>query len=199
MPPVTLTSQVLGRDVGDTYTGPEEDWLVAQGYARLDSPTGDEPGVSNTGPADVTPDKDLTLAENREPRPDFKDYGPLDPAMLLPGDEGYGESSAPRYDYDAGGVNNDAPTIEGVEPDEGTAGTVVTVTGYDLTGTTEVAFGGVAGEELEVVNDHAVRAVVPDGVAAGVVDVEVTNATGSDVAEDAFTVTEPDPEPEPEA
>lgn len=62
---VQLTSPVLGKNVGDSYTGTLEDWLLSEGYAKRAGYTG--PGVSNTGPAvayDAT--KDPTLGENRE-------------------------------------------------------------------------------------------------------------------------------------
>lgn len=62
---VTLTSPVLGKAVGDTYTGTLEDWLLSNGYAKRAGYTG--PGVANTGPVKgyVAAD-DPTLAENRE-------------------------------------------------------------------------------------------------------------------------------------
>lgn len=61
---VQLTSPVLGKNVGDSYTGTLEDWLLANGYAKRAGYTG--PGVANTGPVDVAPAKDPTLAENRD-------------------------------------------------------------------------------------------------------------------------------------
>lgn len=62
---VTLTSPVFGKNVGDTYTGTQEDWLLSQGYAERAGYTG--PGVANTGPMTaVLPAEDPTLAANRE-------------------------------------------------------------------------------------------------------------------------------------
>ena len=60
---VILTSPVEGKDVGETYSGDREDWLVAHGYAAR---TGDFDGVNVT---DVPADKDPTLPENREAPP----------------------------------------------------------------------------------------------------------------------------------
>src|SRR6478609_6754912 len=61
---VTLTSPALGKQVGQTHTGPEEPWLLAEGYASQGGYNG--PGVKNTGPAASGVNDDLTLAVNRE-------------------------------------------------------------------------------------------------------------------------------------
>lgn len=90
---VEMTSEALGKKVGESYTGPEEPWLLAEGYAKRAGYTG--PGVSNTGPTDVTPDLDVTRAENREDAP----------ARTATG----GQNSEPvAYDFDPGGVDDDA-------------------------------------------------------------------------------------------
>ena len=60
---VELTSPVLGKAVGDTYTGTLEPWLLTTGYAKQAVYTG--PGVSNTGATDVVPADDPTLPANR--------------------------------------------------------------------------------------------------------------------------------------
>lgn len=60
MPPVELTSPVAGLRVGDPYSGPMENWLLAYGYAK---------DGAKTDKVDVTaplPQHDPTLAENRE-------------------------------------------------------------------------------------------------------------------------------------
>ena len=56
--PVTLTSPVEGLQPGAEYTGADEAYLLASGYARQAGYTG--PGVANSGPADIGP------ANNRE-------------------------------------------------------------------------------------------------------------------------------------
>lgn len=62
---VQLTSPVFGKNVGDSYTGSMEDWLLSNGYAKRAGYTG--PGVANSGPVVAyTADTDPTLAENRE-------------------------------------------------------------------------------------------------------------------------------------
>jgi hypothetical protein len=63
---VRLTQEVEGLNVGDTYTGANEAYLLAHGVAKRDAEvdavngayTG--PGVANTGPADTT------VANNRD-------------------------------------------------------------------------------------------------------------------------------------
>lgn len=60
---VTLTSPVEGLSTGDTYSGPNEDWLVLNGYA---SRPGNFDGLHAS---DVPAVKDPTLAANREAPP----------------------------------------------------------------------------------------------------------------------------------
>lgn len=63
---VKLTSPVEGKQPGDTYTGANEAYLLASGYAvrttAIDAVNGNYtgPGVANTGPADAP------IASNRE-------------------------------------------------------------------------------------------------------------------------------------
>jgi hypothetical protein len=63
---VRLTQEVEGLNVGDTYTGANEAYLLASGYAErdavVDAVNGDYtgPGVANTG------DADTSIANNRE-------------------------------------------------------------------------------------------------------------------------------------
>lgn len=191
---VTLTSPALGLDVGDTYTGDEEAWLLAQGYAERDGYTG--PGVSNTGLAAESPDDDLTLASNREPAPGWDeanhrvDPGPLDPAMTFStaDDDPNDPPRDPAYDFDEGGVNDDAPSDFTLEPAHGAAagGDEVTVKGQNLTGVTGVTFGGTAATAVVVVDDETLTCTTP-AHAAGAVDVVVTNPTGSKTETAAFT------------
>lgn len=57
---VVLTSPVEGKQPGDTYTGANEAYLVASGYAKKQAGPFTGPGLDNTGPADTT------IANNRE-------------------------------------------------------------------------------------------------------------------------------------
>ena len=112
---VTLTSPVLGKPVGATYTGTLEAWLLAEGYARQDGYTG--PGVSNTGTTDVTPANDPTLPANRGDKAQFPFHGAADEttlnATIANDPDNLGEASFPnpqRPDFDQGGVDEDVAT-----------------------------------------------------------------------------------------
>lgn len=199
---VKLTSPVLGHDVDYVYTGDEEAWLLANGYAKRDADTAPTSytgaGVSNTGAASSDPDDDLTLASNRESAPDaidqnhvgggLPDPGPLDPAMTFSTADDDPNDADLDYDFDQGGVNDDAPSAFTVDPAEGLAagGTAVTIKGDNLTGTTGVSLEGTAFTSVVVVDDETVTAVSP-AKAAGTYDVVVTNANGSKTQADAFT------------
>jgi len=58
--PVTLHQPVAGMETGTSYSGPMEDWLVAQGYASDGAPT------DMVNLLDVTEDGNPTLAQHRE-------------------------------------------------------------------------------------------------------------------------------------
>lgn len=159
--PVTLTSEAYGLKVGDTYTGPEEAWLLSSGYASQDGYTG--PGVSNTGATDTTPANDPRLKENRED---------------------------PQDDYQFGTDTELAPRLEGLDPAEGPAagGTEVLITGDNLVDATGVTFDGVAGTDFDVIDDNTVVVTTPAGT-AGPADVVVTDPTGPTTMADGFTYT----------
>lgn len=199
---VTLTSEAFGKQPGETYTGPEEAWLLAEGYAKQDGYTG--PGVSDTGPTDVDPDEDPTLAENREDSPGYAadpdyDSGNLDAALAnLDADEedrvgGYGELSTdpkPKYDFDPGGVDNDPSDVESITPNTGAAagGTVVTIAGEGVEDATAVNFDGTPGTAFTHVDDGTLRVTTPPH-AAGAVDVVVVDVDGNDTVVGGFTYT----------
>src|SRR5680860_531822 len=61
---VVMTSEAFGKLPGEVYTGPEEAWALANGYASQAGYVG--PGVANVGPSDVGPADELTDAVNRE-------------------------------------------------------------------------------------------------------------------------------------
>lgn len=185
---VTLTSEALGKQPGATYTGPEEDWLLSEGYAKKANYTG--PGVSNTGPTDVVPAKDPSLPENREEPPKRsndsreEDPGRTDPAMT-PGQPA--EPIKPPYDFDTGGVNDDAPSDFTVDPTSlPLAGRAVTIAGENLKGVTGITVGGTAATAVTVVSDEKVTATFP-AKTAGSYPVVVTNATGSKTKANAVT------------
>ena len=87
-----------------------------------------------------------------------------------------------------------APTVTAISPATGSTagGTVVTVTGTNLTGATKAAFGGTAGTTLTVVSATQVKITSP-AHAAGAVDVQVTTAGGTSAVAtaDKFTYAAP--------
>jgi subtilisin-like proprotein convertase family protein len=80
-----------------------------------------------------------------------------------------------------------APRIASVSPGNGAPGTVVTVTGQNLSGTTAVRFGGVAAESFTVLSGTQLTAVVPANAVSGVITV-ITPA-GQDSSATPFTLT----------
>ncbi|MFI5524156.1 IPT/TIG domain-containing protein [Streptomyces platensis] len=94
----------------------------------------------------------------------------------------------------AGGTNNglsytyiDAPTIVSLNPASGPAsgGTVVTLTGTNLSTTQSVTFDGTPAP-FSVLSDTSLSVVTPPGT-AGAVDVTVTTSGGSATATGGFT------------
>ncbi len=80
------------------------------------------------------------------------------------------------------------PEIASFTPNEGAAGDEVTIIGNYFTGTTEVSFNGQAATTFYLDSDTQIRAVVPSGVAIGPGRIMVTNAAGSVISENDFTV-----------
>jgi hypothetical protein len=81
-----------------------------------------------------------------------------------------------------------APTLSGIVPTSGPAGTQVTVNGANLTGVTSVAFGGVAATTFSVNGaGSAITATTPAG--SGAVSVSVTTPGGTASLSNAYTYT----------
>ncbi|MFN8508735.1 MAG: IPT/TIG domain-containing protein, partial [Dehalococcoidia bacterium] len=89
-----------------------------------------------------------------------------------------------------------APTVTNVSPGTGSSagGTVVTITGTNLSALTDVTFGGVSGTGLSVNSDTQIQVTTPTH-AAGVVDVIVTTTGGASATGPAaqFTYTQAAP------
>jgi hypothetical protein len=81
------------------------------------------------------------------------------------------------------------PAITSFAPTSGPVGTVVTISGNGFTGTTAVAFNGVAAASFTVDSDAQLRATVPSGATTG--PIRVTNGAGSSESGTMFTVTAP--------
>jgi beta-mannanase len=86
------------------------------------------------------------------------------------------------------------PTVSGIFPSSGpsSGGTSVTVTGSDFTGATNVTFAGVAGTNVNVVNDTTLTVTSPPHLLS-ITHVVVTSPAGtsSAVKADQFTYTAP--------
>lgn len=187
---VELTSPVLGKNVGESYTGSLEDWLLANGYAKRAGYTG--PGVSNTGAVDVAPAADPTLASNREapyfPLTEDNDATIANSAPHLTA----ASHKAPGFDVDPGGADDDAPASVTLSPTSGPAagGTVVTLTGNNLAGVTSVTFDGVAGTALDTSEatrgEGSITVTTPAGT-AGPADVVLVDPSGNLTLTGAFT------------
>jgi hypothetical protein len=76
--------------------------------------------------------------------------------------------------------------IKTFSPTSGPVGTVVTITGYTLTGTTKVRFG-TRTAHFTVLNDTTIMATVPAGAVTG--PISITNAGGKTKTKTNFTVT----------
>ncbi len=79
------------------------------------------------------------------------------------------------------------PIINSFTPTSGPAGTEVTLTGGNFTGTTAVAFSGTPAASFTVDLDTQIRATVPGGATSG--PISVTNAAGASASAGSFTVT----------
>ena len=80
------------------------------------------------------------------------------------------------------------PTVTSVNPVAGPVhgGNLVTITGTNFTGVTDVQFGGVPCGTIDidfhVLSSTQISAIVPDGVAQGTCDVTVANGAGTSTA-----------------
>lgn len=74
------------------------------------------------------------------------------------------------------------PVVSSAVPPVATAGTVVILTGSNLTGSTSVKFGGAAATTFAVVDATHIRAVVPEGAASGNIVVGGPNGDSAGLA-----------------
>lgn len=86
------------------------------------------------------------------------------------------------------GLLTGAAVISSITPNTGpvAGGTVVTINGSNLTGSTGVTFGGTAGTAFSVVNDGEITVTTP-AKAAGAVNVVVANPSGNGTLTNGFT------------
>ena len=88
-----------------------------------------------------------------------------------------------------------APTIDLIDPTEGTVrgGTTVTVTGEFLTGATAVLFGDAEGDEITVIDDFTLTVRTPTSDTLGTVTVTVVTPGGESADDIAFEYTNAPP------
>lgn len=84
-----------------------------------------------------------------------------------------------------------SPSVNLINPTRGQTGTVVTVTGLNLLGTTRVEFGGVSTPEFSVESNTRLTTRVPVGAVSGVV--RITNPGGSASSSQTYEVTGDEP------
>ena len=77
------------------------------------------------------------------------------------------------------GSGGTPPTVTGISPASGLAGTIVTITGTDFTGATAVRFNGVAATSFTVDSATSITATVPTSATTGPIYVTTTGGTGS--------------------
>ncbi len=80
-----------------------------------------------------------------------------------------------------------APEISSLAPLSGPVGSDVSIAGTDFSNVTEVRFDVTAAASFAIISDNLIEVTVPAGAATG--PVTVTNAVGSDVSAQVFTVT----------
>lgn len=81
-----------------------------------------------------------------------------------------------------------APTLTGINPNQGATGAVVTLTGTNLSSATAVQFGGTAATSFTVNSNTQITATVPASLALGAVQATVTTPGGTTSGQ-TFTVT----------
>jgi large repetitive protein len=86
-------------------------------------------------------------------------------------------------------VTPTAPHITGFNPNSGSVGTSVRITGSGFLGTTVVRFHGTAVSSFVVVNDGKITTTVPSGATTG--KISVTNPRGTDTSGTSFHVSGP--------
>jgi hypothetical protein len=118
----------------------------------------------STSAASLTVNSDTSITATSPPG-----TGTVDVTVTTPG--GTSTTGAAEFSYVP------APTVTAVSPNEGPAGTTVTITGTNLTGATAVRFGASSASSYTVESATSITAVAPAGT--GTVDVTVTTPGGT--------------------
>jgi hypothetical protein len=89
-------------------------------------------------------------------------------------------------------VTASPPTISSFTPGSGPVGTVVTITGTNLTGATDVSFNGTAATAFTVNSATSITATVPVGATTGLISVTTPGGTANSGSNFTVTVVLPD-------
>lgn len=167
--------------IGPVDGGPEPDGGPDAGMdAAMDGGPPDA-GVPEAGPMDAMVAPDAA---------DPNDAGDPDDAGLDPKDAGDEQADAGTLPgVDAGVLP--APEITAISPDEGRTDspTKITVTGRGFVSGVELKIGAIAAQDVTLGGATTLGATVPQGIAAGVYDVVVTNPDGqAAILSDGFTI-----------
>ncbi|MCC2547141.1 IPT/TIG domain-containing protein [Hymenobacter sp. BT175] len=109
------------------------------------------------------------------------------PAGATTGPIGVNNGGATAFSSTPFTVTASAPTISGFTPGSGPAGTSVTISGTNLTGTTAVAFNGTAAPGFTVNSATQITVSVPTGATSGTIS--VTTPSGTATSSQSFSVT----------
>jgi hypothetical protein len=120
-------------------------------------------------PASITADTDSQIQVSS---PAESDAGGQENVILVTTPAGTGSPPGGGYEFDYG------PNVTGMSPSSGPAGQTVRISGSNLSGATDVTFGGASAASFHVDSDSQITAVAP-GPQGGTVDVAVQNDAGS--------------------
>lgn len=86
-------------------------------------------------------------------------------------------------------LSTNPPAFVSVSPDYDTiyGGAALTITGTDLTGTTDVKINGISADNIVIVNSTTITCDAPVSSISGLFDIELFHPLGNVLAEDAFT------------
>ena len=147
----------------------QSDWDGGYTSSAQTNPTGPGSGTGRVlrGGSWYNGADDVRSSNRGAGTPDYADYG-----------IGFRVARAPL----------DPPTISSVSPNTGSVdgGTVITITGTNLSGATSVTIGGAPGTNVVAVSSTTVTAVTPAG-SVGSSSVAVTSPQGTATAANAFT------------
>ena len=99
------------------------------------------------------------------------------------------ETTGYRRSRESSDYYDDDSTIRSITPSAGPVGTIITITGQDFTGITEVHFNGTLATTFNLTSETSLSVVVPEGATSGVVSVKTPR--GVDFSRPGFHVVPP--------